>query len=912
MTVNLPLKWRLLFLGTAGVLLTGILVVLNVFFSTGNTIGVVRQNLRGEAEEQTMRIAEGVYNMVKTQDELLRIKMQSDLKVAENLLESAGGVSFSENQLSWSAVNQFSGDRVNVNLPEMKVGENGLGQNKQANISSPFVDGVRKITGITCTIFQRMNDQGDMLRVSTNVINNAGERAVGTFIPRINPDGSPNPVVSTVLSGKTFVGRAFVVNSWYITAYKPLQVNGRVAGVLYVGIPMEMVTSLRKAILDIPVGETGYVFVLGGTGQHRGHYIISQKGKRDGDNIWEAKDSNGNLFIQEMVNKAVALSGEESFVISYPWQNKGEKEPRMKFSAIMYYEPWDWVIGAGTYVDEYEGALKPVVDSVGRINRRTVYVSIFLIVAMLLVAQLMSGNISAPIMLVSSGLNSLTSQNRKLTEFARCMADGDISQHISIEGGESDSERHLSDFARRCDEIGSLAHSLLDLKEQQNSLVSGLQKMQDSLRLKAELAESIAEGDLNVRVKLLSEEDAFGQSLQKMVDSLKDKAKVADRIAGGELNNKMAVFPEKDALGNSFTKMVRNLTAMIQEVKQGASALSFSSQGLSGVSDNIASDSVFIEKQSGAVAAATEQMSSSTSGMATSAEEMSSSIQEIATASEEISSTIKEISQTADELSGNMSTVASNIEEISLSVREIAKNAQDGAEVTLKATEMSRQASSTMDQLGQAATEIGKVTLIIKKIAEQTNMLALNATIEAASAGEAGKGFGVVANEIKELANQSANAAEEIANKIEGIQKNTREAVSAIDNISQTIESVNRAVQIISKAADEQAGSTGEMASNARFANKGLSDIARHISGISVGINEMSRNISQVSVGAGEMSKNCAETASCTTEVAENIQKTHKATKETGGRTQELARTAVEIGTIAERLTELTKKFRIV
>jgi methyl-accepting chemotaxis protein len=517
--------------------------------------------------------------------------------------------------------------------------------------------------------------------------------------------------------------------------------------------------------------------------------------------------------------------------------------------------------------------------------------------------------------------SSLTSPIKKCVDFAREVSIGDLSHKLRLKSHDEIGvlAESLNAMIDGLNEKALLADSIArgELKatatihSPKDSLGISLQKMLESLRKKAILAETIADGDLNLQVEIHSEADMLGNALQKMINALKQKAEVANNIAGGELREKVVLNSENDVLGNSLSQMVQNLTGMISKIQQSASVLNTSSQELSSVSSEIANDSQSMEMQSGAVAAATEQMSASIGNMATSAEEMSSNIQEIATAGEEISATINDISRTAGELSENMSTVASSIEEISVSVHEVAKNAQNGAEITIKATEMSDKASKTMNQLGQAATEIGKVTDIIKKIAEQTNMLALNATIEAASAGEAGKGFGVVANEIKELANQSANAAEDIASRIDGIQRNSQEAINAITDVSQIINSVNKAVQIISHTAREQAASTEEMATNAIQANKGISNIAEHISGISRGANEMSRNISQISIGANEMSKNCAEAANCTINVAENIQKVHHATKETNNRAQELNSAASEVNTIAEQLSGLTRNFRI-
>lgn len=87
-----------------------------------------------------------------------------------------------------------------------------------------LVDRIKEIAGIdTVTIFF-----GD-LRVSTNVMTEGGERAVGT---RLSED-----VVDVVLvQGLDYVGRAFVVNDWFITRYEPLRDHlGQVVGSLYVG-----------------------------------------------------------------------------------------------------------------------------------------------------------------------------------------------------------------------------------------------------------------------------------------------------------------------------------------------------------------------------------------------------------------------------------------------------------------------------------------------------------------------------------------------------------------------------------------------------------------------------------------------------------------------------------------------------
>ncbi len=84
----------------------------------------------------------------------------------------------------------------------------------------------------TATIFQ------DDLRISTNVKNGDSTRAIGTRV-------SEEVYNQVVVNGKPYIGRAYVVNNWYITAYEPIEnINHQIIGILYVGI-------LEQKYLDI-------------------------------------------------------------------------------------------------------------------------------------------------------------------------------------------------------------------------------------------------------------------------------------------------------------------------------------------------------------------------------------------------------------------------------------------------------------------------------------------------------------------------------------------------------------------------------------------------------------------------------------------------------------------------------------
>ncbi len=325
-----------------------------------------REGLVGAAKNDLDHVALNVHAMCTAAQDLVQSKVNADLRVAHDLLQRTGPVRFPADQtpVTWEAVDQYTKQARPTTLPRFYVGDVWLGQNADGEKPSPLVDEVMALTDATCTIFQRMNPQGDMLRVCTNVAKLDGDRAIGTYIPAVNPSGEPNPVIATVLRGETFRGRAYVVNAWYVTAYEPIVSEaGEVIGVLYVGVKEESTTALREAITSIKLGETGYVYVLNARGGTRGHYVISKDGQRDGEDLWKATDAEGRLFVQEICQTAARLRPGELAEVRYPWKNPGDAAPREKIVKLAYFAPWDWVIGAGSYVDEFYASVQRMEES---------------------------------------------------------------------------------------------------------------------------------------------------------------------------------------------------------------------------------------------------------------------------------------------------------------------------------------------------------------------------------------------------------------------------------------------------------------------------------------------------------------------------------------------------------------------
>jgi len=575
--VNLTLKKKVIGLAIlAAAFPTVVMVLLTIAFQE-----IILKNAEKEltslAEMNNDQIARDMYNLCETTHHLLTERMDNNLNVARKILADYGGVSLSSEKEEWNAVNQYDEKRiVTVSLPKMLVGRRWIGKTAEFSSQVPVVDDLTSLVGGTCTIFQRINERGDMVRVATNVRTPDKKRAIGTFIPGIHPDGTFDQVVQTVLGGETYRGIAYVVSSWYLTTYEPLyDREDKIIGALYVGMPLDEIEPLRQAVMDVTVGKTGYVYVLRGSGEDRGTYIISQDGLRDGEDIYDSKDAEGHYFIRSIIDKAVKLRNGRIAHERYPWKNIGETTARYKIAAITYFEPWDWVIGAGMYEDDYYQAKNQVEALTNKLLTICVFSGFFVLVIAITIATMI--------------VNRLTKPLRLVIGITKRIAGGDVrnakKELASVEESVRYSKTpkfHISNY----DETAQLLEAVGTMTENLHSLIgqvqkSGIQVTTSSTQITAsvrELQATVSEQAASTKeVAATSREiSATSEELYGTIDTVSDTVtETASMAAKGRTN-----------LSN-MESVMRQLIAATSSISSKLGVVSEKANEISGISTTI-------------------------------------------------------------------------------------------------------------------------------------------------------------------------------------------------------------------------------------------------------------------------------------------------------------------------------------
>ncbi len=778
------------------------------------------KTLNNLATKEAIRIVEDLVRTTQAQQGLLEKKLKGDLAVATHLLAGAGPLSVSTNHESWNAVNQFTKTVETVTLPAFSLGKTLIRPIASFDIPTPVVDELQRLVGSTCTIFQKMNDRGDMLRVATNVREKSGARAIGTFIPAINPDGSPNPVVSTVLKGDTFIGRAFVVDQWYASAYSPLKSEtGELIGMIYVGVREQESSELSKAIRSARIGESGYSFIVDSKGVVLFHPEEPLLGKNLISDL-------GWSFLEQALEKKPVGSAQ---TLEYT------TEAGKRLLVFEYYPQRDWLICCSIafqelFRDAAQASRELLMEEIAALYRNAT-------------VELSGQRLPAynQIRLVDAGGQELFNYKQ-----------GRFSNELVFKGNEpwfQEGSKVSRDNVYNSGAVLAANTGKPEMRVCAPVYVGESFKGLAVLSLDWELTNKLLrqrvygqtgypyvineEGVLVTHPKYdlrnpVSIADAKYGELAQIVKNKMLQGQAGHAIYRFEGVDKHVAFEPLMVSGKRYSVAV---TCPVNEFEKLANDLRESTGSISRFLTRIIGALAVLLALGGSVVGflvsrrITDPLAKAIQGLSQGSAEMHRAAQEIAASSHQVAEGASSQAASLEESSAameQMTALARSNSESVLTLHQLSDQSMRSMASTRKAL---AEASRTMLDISGCGEKMDEINRSIDSIAFQTNLLALNAAVEAARAGEAGAGFAVVAEEVRHLAMRSSEAARNAQELITETLRNIRKGKTLIESTDSEFHEMEGANERVKSLVDEIKVAVEEQSKGMEQMNSTLRDM---------------------------------------------------------------------------------------
>ena len=185
--------------------------------------------------------------------------------------------------------------------------------------------------------------------------------------------------------------------------------------------------------------------------QSDGTNVVLLGGSTEGTNRMDTKDATGYKMVEDFITNSVKNG---SYFCDYQYPKEGETEPKPKRAYTQYYEPFDWVIGTGNYIDHIDEQIAVSVAKADKFtNSKTkLFLSVCIVFAgaIILFLVYMIANITKPLKAVGKDMKNMSEGN------------------FSIQADKA--------LLKRKDDFGNLLNILEQMRSDIGTLINGVKK----------------------------------------------------------------------------------------------------------------------------------------------------------------------------------------------------------------------------------------------------------------------------------------------------------------------------------------------------------------------------------------------------------------------------------------------------
>ncbi|MFG6393119.1 MAG: methyl-accepting chemotaxis protein [Lachnospiraceae bacterium] len=312
-------------------------------------------------------------------------------------------------------------------------------------------------------------------------------------------------------------------------------------------------------VRQLRYGEDGYFWI----DQPDGVNVVLLGSDTEGTNRLDTKDITGFEMVKDFIQGAVKNG---SYYNDYQFPKEGSTEPMPKRAYTQYYEPFDWVIGTGNYVDHIDEQIAVSAKTADKFTSQKI--GIFLIVC----------TISEVIMilyLIAISMN-ITRPLKQIGEVLHNMTEGDFSPKMNDK------------FLKRKDDFGKLSRILEKMRTSISTLIS---EVKDETNITMESVSGISQNmvnlnneveDVSATAKQLSLSMEGTASASKDINEMtkeiecaarniaeraQEGAERADLIHKKAMDAKGVASSSKDSLVNQKKSIEQNLQDALSKVQ---------------------------------------------------------------------------------------------------------------------------------------------------------------------------------------------------------------------------------------------------------------------------------------------------------------------------------------------------------